>query len=59
MAGEQVPVAANTLNQNRDWPVLTEYRDLLAGLFKRMYGLDGARLDTVFPRTNAIDLGLL
>lgn len=59
MAGEQVAVASNTLNQNRDWPVLTEYRDLLGGLFKRMYGLDGTHLDAVFPRTNAIDLGLL
>lgn len=59
MAGEQVDVSAKTLNQNRDWPVLTAYRDLLAGLFKRMYSLDATRLDAVFPRTQALDLGLL
>ena len=37
MAGEQVAVRRQTLNQNRDFPVLTEYRALLGGLFKRMY----------------------
>ena len=36
-AGDQVAVAANTLNQNRDFPVLTEYRGMLGGIFKRMY----------------------
>ena len=29
-----------TLNQNRDFPVLTEYRAMLGGVFKRMYSLD-------------------
>jgi uncharacterized protein (DUF1501 family) len=33
-AGEQVAVGPTTLNQNRDWPVLTEYRALLGGLFQ-------------------------
>jgi uncharacterized protein (DUF1501 family) len=58
-AGEQTAVSAQTLNQNRDWPVLTEYRALLGGLFKRMYVLDASRLDRVFPRTVPLDLGLV
>jgi len=59
IAGDQVAVEPRTLNQNRDWPVLTEYRALLAGLFARMYGLDRAALDEVFPGAAGVDLGLL
>ncbi len=59
LAGEQVDIAQQTLNQNRDWPVLTEYRSMLAGLFTRMYGLDATRLQQVFPSTRPIDIALL
>ncbi len=37
MAGDQVRVEAASLNQNRDYPVLTDYRALLGGLFQRAY----------------------
>jgi len=57
--GEQKPVTEQTLNQNRDWPVLTEYRSLLGGVFKRMYLLDNARLDQIFPGAVPTDIGLL
>jgi len=59
IAGEQVAVEQRTLNQNRDWPVLNEYRALLGGLFRRLYGLDDARLAQVFPGARAVDLGLV
>jgi uncharacterized protein (DUF1501 family) len=59
IAGEQTPVSPQTLNQNRDLPVLTEYRALLGGLFQRMYSLDAARLTRVFPGARPIDVGLL
>jgi uncharacterized protein (DUF1501 family) len=59
LAGEQVAVSRQTLHQDRDCPVLTEYRALLGGLFQRMYGLDAARLDRVFPRSRPTDLDLL
>jgi uncharacterized protein (DUF1501 family) len=59
LAGEQVAVAPQTLNQNRDFPVLTDYRGLLGGIFTRMYGLDTGRLARVFPNALPIDLGLL
>jgi uncharacterized protein (DUF1501 family) len=59
IAGEQIAVTAQTLNQNRDFPVLTEYRGLLGGIFKRMYMLDGSRIERVFPNTVPLDLGLV
>ncbi|SPC20505.1 DUF1501 domain-containing protein [Cupriavidus taiwanensis] len=59
IAGEQVAVEAATLNQNRDWPVRNEYRALLGALFRRLYGLDAARLAQVFPGVAGRDIGLV
>lgn len=59
IAGEQVAVNASTLFQNRDYPVLNEYRATLGGLFRRLYGLNDAQLDTVFPGARARDIGLV
>jgi uncharacterized protein (DUF1501 family) len=59
VAGEQVRVEQTTLFQNRDFPVLNEYRALLGGLFQRQYGLNSKQLDSVFPGAKPLDLGLL
>lgn len=59
IAGEQVAVAPGNLNQNRDFPVLNEYRAVIGGLFGRMYGLDAGRLAQVFPGVRPVDLGLV
>lgn len=59
IAGEQVEVKAATLFQNRDYPVLNEYRALFGGLARRMYGLNDAQLATVFPGASARDIGLV
>ena len=59
MAGEQIPLSAQTLNQQRDLPVLTDYRALLGGLFARQYGLSTAQLAAVFPDMGARDLQLI
>jgi uncharacterized protein (DUF1501 family) len=59
MTGSQVAVERRTLNQDRDWPVLTEYRAMLGGVFKRIYRLDDSGLDRVFPRTRPTDIGLI
>ncbi len=59
IAGEQVEVKAATLFQNRDYPVLNEYRALFGGLFRRMYGLSDAQLAQVFPGASARDIGLV
>jgi len=57
--GEQIALVANTLNQGRDFPVLTEYRGMLGGIFKRMYSLDNNRIGRVFPNAVTLDLGLV
>jgi uncharacterized protein (DUF1501 family) len=58
VAGEQVRVGRDTLFQDRDYPVLNEYRALLGGLFGRIYGLDDEALARIFPGAAARDLGL-
>ncbi len=47
--GEQIEVTEKVLFQNRDYPVLNEYRSLLGGLFARMYGLNASQLQQIFP----------
>ncbi|MDR3067291.1 MULTISPECIES: DUF1501 domain-containing protein [Comamonas] len=47
--GEQIEVTEKALFQNRDYPVLNEYRSLLGGLFARMYGLNAGQLQQIFP----------
>ena len=59
LAGDQARVDAASLNQGRDYPVLTDYRSLMGGLFQRAYGLDRTRLDKVFPQAQARDLQLI
>ncbi|MEB0043263.1 MULTISPECIES: DUF1501 domain-containing protein [unclassified Pseudomonas] len=58
IVGEQVAVNQNTLLQNRDYPVLNNYRDLLGGLLGRTWGLSTSQLQAVFPgaRPNALQL---
>ena len=59
IAGEQVKVEQKTLFQNRDYPVLNEYRAIFAGLFARMYGLNEKQLDQIFVGAKARDLGII
>ncbi|WP_199100553.1 DUF1501 domain-containing protein [Dyella sp. ASV21] len=59
IAGSQVAVSAQSLLQNRDYPVLTNYRDMLGGLMGRMWGLSGSQLQTVFPGARPHDLQLV
>jgi uncharacterized protein (DUF1501 family) len=59
VAGEQVAVTRATLLQDRDLPVLNNYRDILGGLLRRQFGLNPAQLAKVFPGATARDIGLL
>jgi len=59
VVGEQVAVEQKTLFQNRDFPVLNEYRATLGGLFARIYGLSPKQLDYVFAGVKGRDLGLV
>jgi uncharacterized protein (DUF1501 family) len=57
--GEQVKVEQPNLFQNRDYPVLTDYRSLFAGLLQRMYGLQAPSLERIFASTRPADLGIV
>jgi len=57
--GEQLAVSSASLFQNRDFPVLNEYRAVLGGLFARMYGLNAAQIEHVFRGASARDIGLI
>jgi uncharacterized protein (DUF1501 family) len=59
IAGDQARVAEDTLFQNRDYPVLNEYRALLGGLFAQLYGLDEPAIQKIFPGTTPKDLALI
>jgi uncharacterized protein (DUF1501 family) len=59
IAGEQAKVQQSTLLQNRDYPVLNNYRSLLAGMYVKLWGLSPAQVDKVFPDARATDLRLV
>ena len=59
IAGPQVAVNAQNLLQNRDYPVLTNYRGMLGGLFAKTWGLSGSQLQNVFPGAKPKDLQLV
>jgi uncharacterized protein (DUF1501 family) len=59
IAGPQVAVNAQSLLQNRDYPVLTNYRDMLGGLLGRTWGLSGSQVQQVFPGAKPQDLQLV
>ncbi|MBS0226870.1 MAG: DUF1501 domain-containing protein [Proteobacteria bacterium] len=59
VVGEQVVVDQPHLFQNRDYPVLNDYRAILGGLFRRMYGLSTTQLAEVFPNAKPLELGLV
>ena len=59
IVGDQIKVEQKTLFQNRDYPVLNEYRTVLSGLFRRIYGLGDERLQKIFPTVQPKDLTLV
>lgn len=59
VVGEQMRLEQETLFQNRDYPVLNEYRAVFGGLFTRMYGLSAKQLNQVFAGVHPRDTGLV
>jgi uncharacterized protein (DUF1501 family) len=59
IAGEQIKVQQSTLLQNRDYPVLNNYRSLLAGMYVRLWGLSPTQIDKVFPDSKTAELNLV
>jgi len=58
IVGEQAKVEAGSLFQNRDFPVLNDYRQILGGLFARIYGLGPAQLGNVYAGVQPLDFAL-
>ncbi len=59
VVGAQVKVERATLLQDREYPVLNDVRDLLGGLFARMWALSPSDLDRVFPGATPLELGVV
>jgi uncharacterized protein (DUF1501 family) len=59
IAGPQVAVTRTNLFQDRDWPVLTDYRALIGGVLRKSYGLSGSQLTNIFPSAQPADLQLI
>jgi uncharacterized protein (DUF1501 family) len=59
IAGEQQVVSRATLFQDRDYPVLNDYRAVLGGLFRSLWGLSSAQSAAVFAQRAPVDLRLL
>jgi uncharacterized protein (DUF1501 family) len=57
--GEQRRLEHGTLFQDRDYPVLNDYRAVLGGLFRSLWGLSPNQMSRVFERTSFIDLPLV
>jgi len=58
ITGEQQDVSRATLFQDRDYPVLNDYRSVLGGLFQSMWGLSDDQSARVFQQKPPVDLKL-
>jgi uncharacterized protein (DUF1501 family) len=59
VVGEQQRLTHGTLFQDRDCPVLNDYRSVLGGLFRSLWGFSPTQSSRIFPQAAALDLKLL
>jgi len=59
IAGEQQRLERAGLFQDRDYPVLNDYRTLLGDLFRSLWGLTPAQSAAIFPQTTPARLNLI
>jgi uncharacterized protein (DUF1501 family) len=59
IVGVQQRLDRNTLFQDRDYPVLNDYRGVLGGLFRTMWGLSPSQSASIFQQTPPADLHLV
>lgn len=57
--GEQVKLEQANLFQNRDYPVLNEYRSILGGLFAGIYGFNSQQINHIFSGVKPKNWGLV
>jgi uncharacterized protein (DUF1501 family) len=58
IVGEQQVVNRQSLFQDRDYPVLNDYRAVLGGLFRSMWGLSADQSARIFAQKPPVDLKL-
>jgi uncharacterized protein (DUF1501 family) len=59
IAGEQQRLERQDLFQDRDYPVLNDYRSLLGGVFRALWGLTPSQCAQIFPAAPPSDLKLI
>ena len=59
IAGEQQRLTRATLFQDRDYPVLNDYRGVLGGLFRALWSLSPDQCERIFQQTHPLELGLV
>jgi uncharacterized protein (DUF1501 family) len=59
IGGEQQRVERSTLFQDRDFPVLNDYRAVLGGLFRTLWGLSMDQSGRIFQQVAPVDLKLV
>jgi uncharacterized protein (DUF1501 family) len=59
ISGEQQRLTRGTLFQDRDYPVLNDYRAVLGGLFRSLWGLSPDQSSRIFQQTALMDLKLV
>ena len=59
IGGEQQRVDRSTLFQDRDFPVLNDYRAVLGGLFRSLWGLSADQSAKVFQQVAPVNLQLV
>jgi uncharacterized protein (DUF1501 family) len=59
IAGEQQKLARDTLFQDRDYPVLNDYRGVLGGLFRSLWALSPDQSSRIFRQASLLDLKLV
>jgi uncharacterized protein (DUF1501 family) len=59
IGGEQQRVERSTLFQDRDFPVLNDYRAVLGGLFRTLWGLSTDQSGRIFQQVAPVDLKLV
>lgn len=59
VAGEQQRLTRGALFQDRDYPVLNDYRSVLGGLFRSMWGLSADQGARIFAQVPSVDLKLI
>ncbi|MFI4914352.1 MAG: DUF1501 domain-containing protein [Steroidobacterales bacterium] len=59
IAGAQQRIERATLFQDRDYPVLNDYRAVLGGLFRALWALTPVQCERVFPQVTPTELQLI